>query len=117
MVGHTPYETWKMYYYHRPYQMRHVQELQNSALGVNHLADNANVFSNDVFRRLNADFAERLALETDSKGFEFVGRPQATPINGLHGSPQDVEPMIDVEPEFEGEPEVIDPSENALGQR
>ena len=58
MPGHVPYETWRMYYYYRPYQSLHVEELL-SGISVGHY----NAFSNEQFCDIHGSHAELIAVE------------------------------------------------------
>ncbi len=64
MPGHSPYETWRVYYYYRPYQSMHVDE---QLAGV--AAGQYNSYSNEQFCDIHGTHAELVAAEhpiTDS---------------------------------------------------
>ena len=58
MPGHSPYETWSVYYYYRPYQSMHVDE---QLAGV--AAGQYNSYSNEQFCDIHGAHAELVAVE------------------------------------------------------
>ena len=87
MMGHTPYQTWHMYYYYRPYQMSHVTDLEEQSIGSS--ADSLNAWDNRLFDRIADDYSQRFqegeASRSDAmtQALEFVGRPDLTSYNAL----------------------------------
>lgn len=71
MVLHHPYETWRAYYYYRPYQMLHVEELMSGAVADHSLS----ALSQDVFCQIHNEHANRLvSAETSGRDrLEFTG--------------------------------------------
>ena len=56
MPGHSPYETWRVYYYYRPYQSMHVDEQLGGVAAAQH-----NSYSNEQFCNIHGTHAEQVA--------------------------------------------------------
>lgn len=82
MVGHFPYHTWRTYYYFRPYQARHVDELRGELNWPE--VEVGLAFSNEMFRELHAAHAEQIQ---EANHLEFADRRQpAAPVEFIRES-------------------------------
>ncbi len=73
------YQTWHMDYYHRPYQMHHVEELQTESVVADKGSEH-NAFDNRIFDRVADEYGRRFATDaapitSQAEGLEYSGRP------------------------------------------
>lgn len=78
MIGHLPYEAWRMYYYARPYQASHVQ--RDRAEFVHASRYEAQPYANDMFMELHRSFAIQTSHAESLEFADFAGRRGQEPF-------------------------------------